>query len=541
MGAVALCYSFLLVNLYQIQVTNGAYYAEKAGARSALSGFLDPERGTIYFTDKNGTQFAAAINKDFPIVYAVPRAVQDPEAAADALAPLLGIERESILKKLLKQNSKYELLAERVSEGVASQVDALKMKGVYADTARKRFYPFGALAAHLLGFVGPNEKDSGASGHYGLEKFYETELSGVSGKIKGNKTIPSVPGEDIALTIDLNIQTEAERILYGLVQKYKAAGGGVIAADPRTGKILAMASRPNFDPNRYSEANLRDFINPMTQELYEPGSVVKALTMASGIDAGKIEPGTTYVDKGFVVLNGKTIRNADFAKRGGYGKITMTNVLEHSLNTGAVFVQRELGRELFQQYFSDFGLSERTGIDVGGEVEGNLHQLNPKERDIAFATAAYGQGIAITPIELLSAVGAIANGGELMRPYVNAAFSPEVIRKVVSEDAARKTAQMMVSAVDKAEIAKVSGYAIAGKTGTAYVPDFKKGGYTENVINTYVGFAPASDPRFIILVKLDNPAGAPLAGLSVVPAFRDLAQFMLNYYNIPPDRLEKSS
>ena len=210
------------------------------------------------------------------------------------------------------------------------------------------------------------------------------------------------------------------------------------------------------------------------------------------------------------------------------------------MNTGAVFVERRMGRDLFKNYVQKFGFGEKTGIGLLGEVAGDIRRLSPKEKDIAFATAAYGQGIAVTPLELINAVSAVANGGTLMRPYVDASLSPSVVRSVVSKDATKKVTEMMVSAVTKAKVAEISGYAIAGKTGTANVPDFKNGGYTDDVINTYVGFAPAANPRFSVLIKLDEPLGKQLAGVTVVPAFREIAEFTLNYYNVPPDRLEKA-
>jgi len=342
------------------------------------------------------------------------------------------------------------------------------------------------------------------------------------------------------LTIDPNIQIEAERILDKLVSECKAKGGSVIVEDPKTGKILAMGGYPNFDPNDYGKFPIANFLNPTTQQIYEPGSVFKIITMATGIDSGKITPETKYYDTGSVTLNGRTIQNYDIKTHGPYGWETMTNVIEHSINTGAVFAQRQIGRDIFTKYLTSFGFGEKTGIDLPGELNGDLRRLSPKEKDIAFATASYGQGVAVTPTELITAVAAIANGGNLTRPYLNSALEPKVIRRVIRESTAQQVTAMMVSAVDKAGVAKITGFTIAGKTGTAFVPDFKNGGYTDNVINTYVGFGPTSDPKFVALIKLNEPQGAPLAGLSVVPAFRELAQFILNYYGVAPDRITNS-
>jgi cell division protein FtsI (penicillin-binding protein 3)/stage V sporulation protein D (sporulation-specific penicillin-binding protein) len=236
-----------------------------------------------------------------------------------------------------------------------------------------------------------------------------------------------------------------------------------------------------------------------------------------------------------VTLNGKTIENWD---KKAYGKVTMTNVIERSINTGAVWAEKTIGHDLFYNYLVRFGLGKITGIDFPKEQAGNLTNLEKKQaRDIDFATASFGQGLAVTPLELITAFSTIANGGQLMRPYLNAELKPKVLRPVINSETSRQLKEIMVSAVEKAEVAAIPNYRVAGKTGTAQVPDFKKGGYTFEVINTYIGFAPAENPQFIILLKMDKPKGAPLAGLSIVPAFKELAQFVLNYYNIPPDKL----
>ncbi|MEK7193392.1 MAG: penicillin-binding protein 2 [Patescibacteria group bacterium] len=538
LGFILVAYSFLLFHLYEVQFSQGEYYQAKAASQEFASSLLRVKRGVIYFTNKNNERIPVGISKDFPVIYAVPKDVKDVKAVALLLASKLDIPVEEIEKKLSKEKDPYELIGDRISSEVARSIDNLKMKGIYVTTEPRRFYPFGTRAAHLLGYVGPAPQGTGTEGHYGIEGLYNDYLAGISGALENKKITQPVPGKDLTLTLDSNIQNEAERILENLVAKHKAEGGDIIVEDPQTGKILAMASRPGFDPNNYREAKIGNFLNPTIQEIYEPGSIFKVITMAAGIDSGKIAPDTTYVDTGTLTLNGRTIENYDLKTKGPYGKVTMANVIEHSINTGAVFAQRTIGRDIFKQYVERFGFGEKTGIDLLGELKGNIRRLSSKEKDIAFATASYGQGVATTPLEVINAIAALANGGKLMRPYVNAELAPQVIRTVVTKTTAGKVTDMMISAVDKAEIAKIKSYTIAGKTGTAYIPDFKKGGYTDDVINTYVGFGPTKNSRFVILVKLDKPEGAPVASLTVVPAFRDLAQFILNYYNIPPDRLD---
>jgi cell division protein FtsI/penicillin-binding protein 2 len=517
-------YALLAFHLYQLQFTKGGYYLAKAQMQIVAAQGANGTRGAIYFTDKDGSALPAALEKQFPVIYAVPTAINDADEAANTMADVLGMPVSTLEKIFSKPNDEYELLVRKADPAVADKVTALDMKGVYADFELDRFYPLNAIASQLLGYVGPNASNTGQSGHYGIEGFY-------------NENLTADAASDINLTIDPNVQLEAEKILDDLVVTQHATGGSVIVEDPQTGKIFAMGSTPSFDPNDYSASPLADLINPVVQRVYEPGSVFKVLTMSAGIDAGKLTPDTTYNDSGTVTVNGKKLSNYDLATHGPYGIATMTNVIEHSINTGAVFAEGRTGNDIFTSYLKKFGLGDKTGVDLPGEVAGDLKQLNPKARQVAFATASYGQGVAITPLELIDAIAAIANGGNLMRPYLNAALSPQVIRRVISTSTAEQVTGMMISAVDKAGVANIGGYSLAGKTGTAYIPDFVHGGYTDTVIDSYVGFGPTSNPRFIILIKLDTLPQTALAAQSVVPAFKDLAQYLINYYNIPPDRM----
>jgi len=533
-AALALAYILVFFKLYDIQIMRGAGFRARAESQYAAANLSRAERGLILFTDKNGGYLQAAGNKNFPIIYAVPKMIEDTQEAANQLAPILNEPAAGLQDRLAEPGAAYKLLRRKADKETAARIAELNLKGVYIELSPERFYPLGKRAAHLVGFVGPNETDFGEQGKYGVEEFYNSALAGTPGSQEdGAFRLPAF-GKNLILTIDPSVQAEAERILEELVMKHRATGGSVIVEEPRTGKILAMGSYPTFDPNRYSEAELGDFLNPVTQQIYEPGSVFKIITMAAGIDAGKIATSTTFNDTGVLILNGKKIQNWDHK---AYGRVTMTNVIEKSLNTGAAFAERTTGDKIFTDYVTKFGFGEPTGVDLPYELKGDLRRLNPSSPAIAFATASFGQGVAVTQMGLINAVAAIANDGELMRPYVNADLAPHSVRTVITKKTADAVTEMMVSAVDKADVASISGYSIAGKTGTAQVPDFVHGGYTDKVINTYVGFGPTSNPRFAILIKLNEPEGAPVAGLTVVPAFRDLAQFILNYFNIPPDRL----
>jgi len=529
----SILYLLLIFNIYNLQIQKGIYYLTRAETQEQASGVFEAPRGNIYFIDRNNNLIPAALNKDYSMIYAVPAEVQGDvkQSYAEKLAPIVNLPVEELEKILSKPNDLYELLIEKATPEQIKEIKNLNLKGIYIGSHLLRFYPFEDLASHVLGFVGPAGETT--NGRYGVESYFNEMISGKAGEIKENKIIEPEAGKDLILTIDRNIQAQAEEVLKKLIEDYQATSGSVIVQEPQTGKILAMGNFPNFDPNNYSKFNIGTFLNPAVQLVYEPGSVFKLITMSAGIDSGKITPETTYTDTGSVTFNGKTIQNWDLK---AHGLQTMTGVLEQSINTGAVFTQRKTGPDIFYNYLIKFGFNEPTGIALPGEVKGNINNLK-NGQDIDFATASFGQGVAVTPIGLISAISAIANDGVLMKPLILTDEKPQVTRRVISSETAKKITQMMVSAVEKNKIAVISNYSVAGKTGTAFVPDFNKKGYTDEVINTYVGFTPAFNPKFVILIKLDKPKGSPLAGQTVVPAFRELARFLLNYYNIAPDKL----
>lgn len=524
-------YGFLIFHLSQLQLVKGGYYLARAESEVSGSGDASANRGAIYFTDNQGNQLPAAVNREMPVIYAVPTAIKDPASAAEAVSPILNIPVATLTAKFTKKDS-YELLDKKADQATADRITALGITGVVADYEPDRLYPLGTVASELLGYVGPSASSNAQVGHYGVEGFYNDSLQGSAAG-----TNSDVGGTDLALTIDPNIQIEAEKILDGLVQANGSSGGSVIVADPMTGAILAMGGYPNFDPNNYGQYPIADFINTDVQNVYEPGSIMKLITMVAGLDSGKIGPNTTYDDKGYVNVNKAHITNYNFDTHGAYGEgTTMTQVIEHSINTGAIWAENATGNSTYLEYLKKLGFDEKTGIDLPGEVAGNLNQLTPDAPQIDWDTAAYGQGVAVTPIELLSAVSAIANGGVLMRPYVNAALKPQVIRRVMSTTTSQLVTQMAVDAVDLAQVAEINGYTLAGKTGSAYVPNPKGGGYLNELDDSYIGWGPASNPRFIAFIRLNTIPVTSLAADTVVPAWKELAQFLINYYNIPPDR-----
>ena len=529
-AAFVIAFGFLAFHLSDLQLVKGGYYDARAASEMTAMQDTTATRGAIYFTDSNGNTLPAAVNQQFPFIYAVPSAVADADEAANTVAPLLDLSVSSLETIFSRPNDSYEMLKRKANSATAQAITDLDMKGIYADTEAERFYPLGTVASQLLGFVGPNASNTGSSGHYGIEQFYNATLSGAGTSSAG-------VGSDVTLTIDPNIQIEAEKILDSLVASNGATGGSVIVEDPTTGKILAMAGTPSFDPNNYSSSSYASFLNPTVQSVYEPGSIMKVITMAAGIDAGKITPNTTYDDKGFLKIGPAKITNYDYTTHGPYGPgTTMTNVIEHSINTGAIFAENQTGNAIYESYLKKFGLDQKTGIDLPGEVAGSMRQLTPKAPQVQFDTAAYGQGVSVTPIALITAMASIANGGTLMRPYLNAALPPQSLGRVITAHTAQEVTAMMVSAVDKAHVANIDGYSLAGKTGSAFIPDLVHGGYLNMLDDSYIGFGPTSNPKFIAFIRLNTLPVTALAAESVVPAFKQLSQYIINYYNIPPDR-----
>ncbi len=559
---VFLAGSGVLTRLFFLQIFHYQYYSAWAQDQHQLQQKLFPKRGEIFMQDfsakKRNSQnqyYPLAINKEFYQIYLIPKDIsqEKKEELAEKLSLLLNLEKETILQRMKKKNDPYEPLKHKVDPKIAEQIKEMNIPGLGISPEIWRYYPNNESACHLIGFVGISGE--GRTGQYGLERYYEEELKGKDGFVSGGKDttgywIPSLTeklelaqdGSNIILTIDQNIQFRAEKELKQIVEKWQAEAGTIIILEPKTGAIRAMANWPIFNPNEYNKVkNINDFINPSVQKVYEPGSVFKAITMAAGLDSGKVTPEMTYYDEGRIQIKGSYISNVD----GKSNQIqTMTQVLEKSINTGSVFVQREVGQELFAEYIKKFGFGQETGIDLGGEVKGNISNLFTG-RDINLATISFGQGITVTPINFLSAIGAIANQGKLMRPFVvekiispegeEKITQPEIIREVISPESSKKLSEMLVSVIENGygKKAGVEGYDVCGKTGTAQIADYERGGYSEETIHSFVGFAPAFNPEFAILIKLDKPKGIRFASDSISPVFGRLSEFLFNYLEIP--------
>jgi len=527
-----IAFVILGVRIYSLQISNNNYYAEKAQAQQG-SMKNDLLRKPIYFTDKFDNNIPVVLNKEFYIIFAVPKEIKNDVQVAKSLSPIVGIDYNELIKRFSNKKNLYSLLISKATDVQVEEIRKVNIKGIYIRNKFFRYYPYGSMGAQLLGFASlSNNRNAGLSGKYGVEKEFNTWLNG-NGDVNFPKYIKYKDG--LHLTIDINIQAESEKVLENLIEKFQAKRGSVIVEDPYSGKILAMVSLPSFNPNDYYNFPVKDFMNPNIEYVYEAGSVFKIFTMSAGINTGAITPETKYYDSGLDIIDGRSIRNWDLK---AHGIQTMTNVLEKSLNTGAIFAEKKTGNKVFTSYIKKYGFGKKTDILLPGEVTGDISNLN-HGREINYATASFGQGVSVTPIQLITAVAVTANGGLLMKPIILQDEKSEVVRRVISNETANKVSKMLISAVDKAYVARIPNYKVAGKTGTANIPNFVSGGYTKNVIDTYVGYAPVSNPKFVLLVKLDKAKGNPLGGRTVVPAFRKIARFILNYYNVPPDRIEK--
>lgn len=545
----------VLIRIFSLGILKHDFYTALAQGQHQLLTELVPNRGTIFIGEKGNIYQPLATNRNYQNVYLVPKEVEDKNVAAEQLSSLLGIPREDILKKLEKTDDPYEPLENKLTDEVADKIKDLKLKGVYLSAEGWRWYPQDTMACHALGFVGIRETQK--IGLYGLEGYYEKELAGTNGLLESERDAagrwlllddynltPAEDGVDLYLTLDQNIQYIIEQKLKALVEKWGAASGSIIVSEPKTGAIKAMASLPDFNPNEYGKVeDINDFLNPSTQEVYEPGSIFKPITMAAALDSGKVTPETTFIDTGSATIGSYVIQNAG---NRSYGLSTMTKVLEKSINTGVVFAERQIGGEVFKNYIEAFGFDEPTGVDLVGEVGGNLSNIR-ENREINFATAAFGQGIAVTPLQMVAAISAIANEGKMMKPYLvekivdkngqEKVTEPQVIRQPISAQTASKLTAMLVSVVRNGyDKIKIPNYFIAGKTGTAQIPSEDKRGYSDETIHSFVGYAPAYNPKFFIFIKMDKPHGINYASDSLAPTFAEITQYLLNYYEIPPEQ-----
>ena len=546
------------VRLGYVQFLLGENLTEKAKGLWSRNIPFEPNRGEII--DRNGV--ALATNISAPTVYVVPRQIKDPAEAAEKIASVLNMSKEKAYGLITKRTSSVKIPEGRkISHQKANEISALGIEGVYIGEDSKRHYPFGSYLSHVLGFAGIDNQ-----GLMGLELFYNKELSGKEGSVKfyanakgermndmADDYEPPIDGLDLKLTIDSKIETIMEREFDNAEATYSPDGLIGIAMDPKTGEILAMSSRPGFDP-----ANFRNVApeiynrNLPVWSNYEPGSTFKIITLAAALEEGKVDlEEDEFHDPGYVSVGGARLR---CWKRGGHGSQTFLEVVQNSCNPGFVELGERLGKEKLFQYVKDFGFGQKTGIDLQGEGTGilfNLDRVGPVEQ----ATTAFGQGVSVTPIQQVTAVAAAINGGTLYTPYIAKELidpitgevvmkkTPVAKRKVISEETSAKIRYALESVVAQGTGGKafVEGYRVGGKTGTAQKA--QNGRYLENNhIVSFIGFAPADDPQIVVYVAVDNPKGTiQFGGTVAAPIVGNIIGDSLRAMGVEPrkDQIEK--
>lgn len=546
----------LVGKLYLLQVVHSDTYRDKADRQYLSAGGNVFNRGTIFFQNKDGSLVSAATLKSGTIIAVNPQVLKNPEDVYQKINPILPMDHDAFIAKATKKNDPYEELAKHVDTTVGEQISELKIPGLNVYKDRWRFYPGGETAAQTIGILG--FKGDEYAGRYGLERQYENVLARSNeayvnffAEIFSNiKTIAGSNGTeegDIVTTIEPTVESYLENQLASTTAKWSSQMTGGIIMNPKTGEIYAMGTYPTFDPNNpQNDKGVDVFSNPLVQNVYEMGSVIKPLTMAAGIDAGVVTASSTYYDTGSITLNGKKISNFDGKAR---GTTDMQQVLSQSLNLGVAYVTKLLGNERFTNYMYGFGLNEKTGIDLPSEARPLADNLK-SPRDLEHATASFGQGIALTPIATARALATIANGGYLVEPHLVKKTNYKIglsvdapIEKsapVIKPSTAAEVARMMVYSTDHTlsnGTLSLPNYSVAVKTGTAQIAKSGGGGYSEDeFLHSFVGFFPAYDPQFLIFLYTVNPKGARFGSETLSVPFMDTVKFLINYYEVPPDR-----
>ena len=552
LGVVLCVVVLLLVRLYFLQVVHGEEYRAQATDQyvHTYGGLYD--RGTIAF--KNGTN--AATMKLGYLLAVNPTQIEDPEAVYDGISAHADIARDAFLARATKDGDPYEEIAQQISTTTAARIREQELPGVMLIPQRWRHYPGNALASHTIGFVGYD--GDVRNGRYGLERYYEDVLARNESNLYVNffaelftnlRDIVFVPVNEregsIVTTLDASVQSHLETLLHNTKDTWSSAFTAGIVMNPQTGAITAMAVTPSFDLNNFGEAEGVTYANPLVERFYEMGSIMKPITVAAGIDAGAIAADTTYTDRGSRTLDGYTFYNFDQRAR---GEASMQDVLSQSLNTGVAFVVDEMGKGAFRRYLHRFGINEETGIDLPNEVQNMTANLD-SPRDIEYATASFGQGVALTPVSMARMLSALPDG-MLEQPHVVSAIRSrtgvthaltydDMRQEVIRSETAEEITRMLVAVVDEALLegsVKMERYSIAAKTGTAQIPSPEGGYYDDRFLHTFFGYFPAYDAEHLVFLMNVEPVGAQYASQTLTEPFMDMTQFLINHYDIPPDR-----
>ncbi|KYO66675.1 stage V sporulation protein D [Thermovenabulum gondwanense] len=535
----------MIIRVFWIQFVRGDELRTRAEEQWTKDTPVEPVRGTIFDRNMNPLAISAKVNS----VMASPPDIKDVESIAEALSEILNINKESLINTINDAKAKKKgaiYIKRKITDEEAQKIRQLNLKGIYFTEESKRFYPERNLASHILGFTGIDSQ-----GLDGVELIYDKFLKGIPGRIiketdalsrelpfGDERYIPPKEGLNLVLTIDKVIQYIAERELEKAIAENKAKRGTIIVMDPKTGEILALANKPDYDPNDYRNYPQEARRNFAVSDTYEPGSTFKIVTASAGLEEGVVRPNDRFYDPGYIIVSGVKIR---CWRAGGHGSQSFIQVVQNSCNPGFIEVGMRLGKERFLKYIKAFGFGETTGIDLPGEAKGILdpNKIGPVE----LATISFGQGISTTPIQLLTAVSAVANDGRLMEPHVAKAlmdkdnnrvmeFKPRVVRQVISKETAKEMQRILESVVTNGTggRAKIEGIKVAGKTGTA--EKYADGKY----IASFVGFAPADDAKLAAIVIIDEPStGIYYGGQIAAPVFQKVMSDSLKYLGVKPE------
>ncbi len=553
---IVLLIALLAVRLYYLQVMKSADYALQAQHQYVNTSQQLYDRGAIYFTRKDGTLISAGTLATGFLVAINPEKIGDPETAYGILSEHLTLAHDAFIQHAEKQNDPYEVIADHVPEEQGNALQAQHISGVSVIRERWRLYPAGESAAQSVGFVAYND-DNSIAGRFGLERYYESTLARDGNGLFGNffaqlfadignslVDVRAAREGDVITSIEPVVQEKLDETLSAINAKYHSQETGGIIMDPKTGAIVALQTVPTFDPNDFSQTNPAYFANHLVERRYEFGSIMKSLTVASGLDAGVITPTSTYNDTGCIVVDTKRICNHDLIP---HGTTSVQQLISQSLNVGASWIATRLGHDRMKKYFTSLGMDTETGVDLPSEIKGTLANLTT--RDVDYDTASFGQGIALTPVEMIRALGALANDGSIVTPHLATGIrlSSGITRtlswgepeRVFTSQSVVGTTNILVTAIDTALLsgkAKTPEMSVAAKTGTAQIASPLGGYYPDRYFHSFFGYFPAHDPKFIILLYTREPQNVQYASETLTGSFVDLVHFLTNYYSIPPDR-----
>lgn len=550
---------FIALRLYFVQIVHGKDYQLRADRQYVSSSQELFDRGSIYFSRKDGTLISAATLGTGFLLYTQPVKVRSASSTYEKLNAITPIDPATYQKAMSRVEDPYEVLAHRVPDNEGRQIAALELPGISVTRERWRSYPAQTNAAQTIGFIGYNN-DNVIAGHYGLERYYNDVLERQDTGLFGNffaelfANLDSVVVDarrarqgDLVTSIEPVVQKKLDDVLAEVQAQYGSVETGGIIMDPKTGEIIALDTIPGFNADIASKEDPLYFGNPLVEHQYEFGSIMKPLTMAAGLDAGVVTAESSYNDTGCMTVNESTFCNYDLKARGP--NTPMQEILSQSLNVGAAFIATRLGHERFRSYFTRLGFGAETGIDLPSEVGGDIRNILKSPRDIEYDTASFGQGIAETPVQMIKALGALANDGSVVTPHIVRAIQLDngITRKlswgeperVFSPTAVEQTTHMLIKVVDT-KISngndKIPEMSVAAKTGTAQIAG-PGGKYVEGqYFHSYFGYFPAYEPRFIILLYTRKPQGVKYASETLTAPFFELTHFLINYYSIPPDR-----